>query len=437
MTLARPRRRTRSRAAGAEHALERRRCSASVSTPARSSSRGHETLGLVEQREQQVLDVDLRVPVAQRLGLRVVQRLLGLLGQRFGSMRSPRAVGSLVAAQPLFEFVDAREQLARRAPRRRSSVPRSRRRRAARARRAARRGGKRGTRSRAERGSSRPSCTKRAHEIGVQRPPRGPAPRSRRRPARRPTRASRVPARGARRRHQRPLRGSKFDAAASCSKSSRSCSLELLGDDDLDDRVEVALAPLASGRPSPRSRRRRPLDEPAGTVRGARARRASAPRRWRRAPPPTASPAGRCGGRGRRTRKRGWGRRRTRRNRSPDGPPPMPGLALAGESDALAVAHAARDVDLEVAPVASEIRRLPPAAASSSESSSTASWSAPRVRSRPRSRWRPPRCARAPPNRPAKKSLKSSPPKSKRRRSPRRTPPKPSNPPKPGAPETS
>jgi len=41
-------------------------------------------LGLVQQREQQVLDVDFGMPVAQGLGLRVVQSLLRLLGQPVG-----------------------------------------------------------------------------------------------------------------------------------------------------------------------------------------------------------------------------------------------------------------------------------------------------------------------------------------------------------------
>ena len=40
-----------------------------------------QALGLLEEREQQVLDVDLGVPVAHRLRLGVVQRLLCLLGQ--------------------------------------------------------------------------------------------------------------------------------------------------------------------------------------------------------------------------------------------------------------------------------------------------------------------------------------------------------------------
>ena len=39
---------------------------------------GHEAVGLVEQREQQVLGVHLGVAVTKRLGLRVVQRLLRL-----------------------------------------------------------------------------------------------------------------------------------------------------------------------------------------------------------------------------------------------------------------------------------------------------------------------------------------------------------------------
>ena len=67
---------------------------AGVDVRRRSSSRGTEPVGLIEQREQQVLDVDLGVPVAQRLGLRVVQRLLRFWVSRFGSMRSPRWVGS-------------------------------------------------------------------------------------------------------------------------------------------------------------------------------------------------------------------------------------------------------------------------------------------------------------------------------------------------------
>ena len=55
--------------------------SRSGSAPACLQQPRHQALGLVEQREQQVLAVDLGVAEAQRLGLRVVQRLLGLLGQ--------------------------------------------------------------------------------------------------------------------------------------------------------------------------------------------------------------------------------------------------------------------------------------------------------------------------------------------------------------------
>ena len=55
--------------------------SRSGSAPAAASSRGHQPVGLVEQGQQQVLAVDLGVAEAQRLGLRVVQGLLGLLGQ--------------------------------------------------------------------------------------------------------------------------------------------------------------------------------------------------------------------------------------------------------------------------------------------------------------------------------------------------------------------
>ena len=49
---------------------------------------------MLEQREQQVLDVDLGVPVAQRLRLRVVQGLLRLLREpvRVHAITSCRAV---------------------------------------------------------------------------------------------------------------------------------------------------------------------------------------------------------------------------------------------------------------------------------------------------------------------------------------------------------
>jgi hypothetical protein len=44
----------------------------------------HETVGLRQERQQEVLDVDLGVAVAERPGLRVVQCLLHLLGQQVG-----------------------------------------------------------------------------------------------------------------------------------------------------------------------------------------------------------------------------------------------------------------------------------------------------------------------------------------------------------------
>jgi hypothetical protein len=73
---------------------------------------GHESVGLVEQRQQQVPGVDLRVPEAQRRGLSVVQRLLRPLGQPVGvharvppsrvasnsSMRASRSSTSPIAA---------------------------------------------------------------------------------------------------------------------------------------------------------------------------------------------------------------------------------------------------------------------------------------------------------------------------------------------------
>ena len=46
-----------------------------------ASSRGDQALALVQQRQQQVLAVDLGVAETERLGLRVVQCLLRLLGQ--------------------------------------------------------------------------------------------------------------------------------------------------------------------------------------------------------------------------------------------------------------------------------------------------------------------------------------------------------------------
>jgi hypothetical protein len=74
-----------------------------------------QAVGLVEQREQQVLDVELGVTEAHRLGLRVVDGLLGLLGQTVdvhsGSSGELR-VGSERRELPLEDF-DAGEQLAR------------------------------------------------------------------------------------------------------------------------------------------------------------------------------------------------------------------------------------------------------------------------------------------------------------------------------------
>ena len=61
--------------------LGRRASSASSAVRSRSGSApawleqpGSDALGLVEQRQQQVLAVDLGVPEAERLGLRVVER---------------------------------------------------------------------------------------------------------------------------------------------------------------------------------------------------------------------------------------------------------------------------------------------------------------------------------------------------------------------------
>jgi hypothetical protein len=63
---------------GLEVALQRGAHGAGVDLEPREQTRD-QAIGVVEQPEQQVLGVDLRVPEAQRLGLRVVQGLLGLL----------------------------------------------------------------------------------------------------------------------------------------------------------------------------------------------------------------------------------------------------------------------------------------------------------------------------------------------------------------------
>ena len=93
--------------------------------------------------------------------------------------------------------------------------------------------------------------------------------------------------------HQRLLRGSKCDSAASCSNNSRSLSVSFAGTTDLDHGVEVALAALrvrealAAQTQAPIARRARGHPHP-GAAREGRRRR-----RWRRAPPPRASRAGR------------------------------------------------------------------------------------------------------------------------------------------------
>ncbi len=74
----------------------------------------HQPFGLLEQREQQVLDVDLGVAVAKGLRLCVVQGFLRLLGQLVGVHLSPShdAVGGFVGAQAGLEHLDAIEQIA-------------------------------------------------------------------------------------------------------------------------------------------------------------------------------------------------------------------------------------------------------------------------------------------------------------------------------------
>ena len=60
-----------------ERSLDGRSKRAGVDVGPRQQPR-YQPFGLLEQREQQVKGVEFRVPVAQRLGLRVVQSLLGL-----------------------------------------------------------------------------------------------------------------------------------------------------------------------------------------------------------------------------------------------------------------------------------------------------------------------------------------------------------------------
>ena len=84
------------RAADARPALEVRldvrRAARPTSTSGALEQARHEAVRLVEQRQQQVLDVDLGVPEAQRLRLRVVRGPPGTSGSGgSGSMASPRA----------------------------------------------------------------------------------------------------------------------------------------------------------------------------------------------------------------------------------------------------------------------------------------------------------------------------------------------------------
>ena len=163
----------------------------------------------------------------------------------------------------------------------------------------------------------------------------------------------------------RSSRGSNFDVFASCSKSSRSFARELLRHHDLRRRRR-GRRPAS---PSPRSRSLRP-------ARGARRDlqlalpRASAPRPSR---PSAAShgrdAAGRCRRRGRRPGSAGAGARRMRRSRSPRTrrrPGRPAGSRIAGRRDAGGISTS------KSRPSSDSVRR-PPRAASSSDSSSTAS----------------------------------------------------------------
>jgi len=49
--------------------------------PGLAEQPGDDALGLIQQREEEMLDVDLGVTEAERLRLRVVQRFLRFLGQ--------------------------------------------------------------------------------------------------------------------------------------------------------------------------------------------------------------------------------------------------------------------------------------------------------------------------------------------------------------------
>src|SRR3954451_925262 len=151
--------------------------------------------------------------------------------------------------------------------------------------------------------------------------------------------------------HQRSLRGSNFDTSARRWKSSRSSRLKRLGKTILTIAWRSPWLPSALGRPSPRRRRRRPHDEWAGTL------RRTSP--WSVGTSTVAPRAASHGATGRstsrsrpRTRKRGCGFRRGRRERALGRAAAPPGAALAGETDALAVAAPARDRDLVVAALA-------------------------------------------------------------------------------------
>ena len=175
-----------------------------------------------------------------------------------------------------------------------------------------------------------------------------------------------------------PFRGSNFDVSASCSNSSRSCLGEPLGHVYRDHRVQVAArAVRVPGRPWPRRRSRRPLEDPAGTFtralpverrHGHLGAERGLPGRHRQIDVEIASLDAEAGVRF----------QAHAEEQVPGGPSADARAALSGEADPLPVTDATRDLDLEVASVVrARCAACPPRRPPRGVSSSTASWSPP------------------------------------------------------------
>ncbi len=361
-----------------------------------------------------MIGVDLGMAVAQRLGLGVVQRLLGLQRQtvRVHAITSCLLSVGAPDAQSLFQFFDPGEQFARE------------------------------HRARVVEAEVH-AKSRRAREQA-----RILAPKQRRgdRPAARLDQPERyepgddlrmeagLTGEGRQARSARALasRASRLGGAASRRPSAALSRIELrhvrqllkqlafvlgsrLGTCMASTAYRFPAGPLAFGRPSPRSRKRRPLEEPAGTRTRALPESVLTGTSGQ-APPPKVKPADRHTDRVPRREssdavsgeRAGTDRRAGRR------PcrccPVRPAGSVGRRATPRGIATS------KSRPLPSDIRRLPPAAASSSVSSSTASWSPPGIENplapepavdpQP---WRPRR-----PKRPSKRSLKSPSPKSTR-----------------------